>query len=263
METIVLGIALVVVALVMGAFVVSLRKENKGLQQEVQALKNVDVDAIRKELRDAQKENQKLIKEHQDALLQKDIQHDTKTKQHQVTVDKAFSNQTIQHDQKLSELRITIRSELAEEFTKKYKSFEENKISEIQKRADENATTVARIELDRWIEENKSELSAKAIKSSRHINFGMITQHLMPFFKDFKFNHKDVRFIGSPIDLIVFDGLTEEKDSITIHIIEVKTGTSKLNKVQQKIKLAVHNKHVEWHEMTSSGIVSGDGSLFT
>jgi predicted Holliday junction resolvase-like endonuclease len=36
---------------------------------------------------------------------------------------------------------------------------------------------------------------------------GKITEHFIPFLPDFKYNPKEARFFGSPIDFIVFDGL--------------------------------------------------------
>ena len=70
------------------------------------------------------------------------------------------------------------------------------------------------------------------------------------FTETFKFNPRDTRFIGSPIDLIVFDGLEEKKELITIHFIEVKTGKSVLSPVQKKIKDAIENYRVKWELMS-------------
>ena len=78
------------------------------------------------------------------------------------------------------------------------------------------------------------------------VNLGKITEHFIPFMSDFPFNTKDVRFVGSPIDLIIFDGHNERRDDIEIVIVEVKTGTSKLSIPQQRIKEAVLNKRIRW-----------------
>jgi predicted Holliday junction resolvase-like endonuclease len=63
-------------------------------------------------------------------------------------------------------------------------------------------------------------------------------------------NPWDARFIGSPIDLIVFDGLTEIKEEITIYFIEVKTGKSTLSEAQRKIWQAIVNKRIDWRQIT-------------
>jgi predicted Holliday junction resolvase-like endonuclease len=83
---------------------------------------------------------------------------------------------------------------------------------------------------------------------------GKITEHLLPFHSNFPFNHKDVRFIGSPIDLLVFDGHNEGEENITVYFIEVKTGTSKLSVKQQNIKRAIEQKRVKWEVLTPEGL---------
>lgn len=47
-------------------------------------------------------------------------------------------------------------------------------------------------------------------------------------------------------DLIVFDGIEEKEDKITIYFIEVKTGTSALSQRQKRVMDAVKDKRVEW-----------------
>lgn len=72
--------------------------------------------------------------------------------------------------------------------------------------------------------------------------------------EDFMFNPKDVKFIGSPIDLIVFQGLQEGLNRVSIHFIEVKTGSSKLSETQIKIKSAVEDKRVFWEEINPANL---------
>jgi len=55
---------------------------------------------------------------------------------------------------------------------------------------------------------------------------GQITEHLVPFLPDFKYNPKDARFLGTPVDLIVFDGLSDGQLKQVV-FIEVKSGSSK------------------------------------
>src|SRR5574337_600502 len=62
-----------------------------------------------------------------------------------------------------------------------------------------------------------------AIKKSEAVIRGMVTQHLRPFFPDFAYSPKDARFLGTPIDLIVFDGLSEGAVRNVV-FIEVKKG---------------------------------------
>lgn len=75
---------------------------------------------------------------------------------------------------------------------------------------------------------------------------------MTPITGQFKYNLSDARFIGSPIDYIIFDGYSNIKDGakeedINLIFADVKTGKkAKLNKVQKKIKKAIDNKRIEW-----------------
>ena len=62
---------------------------------------------------------------------------------------------------------------------------------------------------------------------------------------EFKYNPKDARFIGSPVDLIVFDGL-DEGDLRRIVFVEVKSGKSTLSKREKLIRDAIEQRKVEW-----------------
>ena len=66
-------------------------------------------------------------------------------------------------------------------------------------------------------------------------------------------NPADARFIGSPVDYIIFDGLTEVADEksreIRIVFMDVKKGTGSLTRTQRVIKKAVENKAVSWETL--------------
>ena len=79
----------------------------------------------------------------------------------------------------------------------------------------------------------------------------------MPFFPDFKYDPTEVRFIGSPIDMVVFPGLAKGEPE-EIVILEVKTGKSAgLTPVQKKIRQLVEDGMVRWDEVHQQ--VEGEG----
>lgn len=94
--------------------------------------------------------------------------------------------------------------------------------------------------------ENERRIRDDAAKRSVAVNFGKVAEHFTAFHNNFKFNSQDARFIGSPIDLILFDGATDNKDIINIYFIEVKTGSSQLTPLQRKIRSAVELKRIKW-----------------
>jgi predicted Holliday junction resolvase-like endonuclease len=92
-----------------------------------------------------------------------------------------------------------------------------------------------------------------AITQSRAILGGKFTEQMVPFFPDFKYDPTEVRFIGSPIDMIVFPGLAKG-DPEEIVILEVKTGKSaQLTPQQKKIRQLIENNMVRWDEIYRVG----------
>ena len=82
---------------------------------------------------------------------------------------------------------------------------------------------------------------------------GKVTEHLIPFFPDFKYNPKNVRFIGTPVDLVIFDGLSEGKVK-SIVFAEVKTGkTANLSTRERQFRDCVQNKNVVWEIIHHKG----------
>ncbi len=87
----------------------------------------------------------------------------------------------------------------------------------------------------------------EAIMKSRSILSGQFSEQLAPFLPNFKFNPTECRFLGKPIDFLVFKGM-DQKEIDEIIFVEVKSGNSKLSSIEKKIKEAVENKKVKWKE---------------
>ncbi|MEK6957434.1 MAG: Holliday junction resolvase-like protein [archaeon] len=81
----------------------------------------------------------------------------------------------------------------------------------------------------------------KFSKSSQSVKYGKMTEQFVPFTKDFPFNPENFRFLGNPIDGIVFE---ENK----IIFAEFKAGSSQLSEKQRRVKELVEKKKVEWFE---------------
>jgi predicted Holliday junction resolvase-like endonuclease len=64
----------------------------------------------------------------------------------------------------------------------------------------------------------------------------------------FPYNPKDVRFLGSPIDLVIFDGLAEG-ELRRIVFVEVKTGGSGLTHRERCVRDVIDAGDVEWAEL--------------
>lgn len=73
-----------------------------------------------------------------------------------------------------------------------------------------------------WKTEYAGKIRQDAINRSKSVIAGKVTENIAPFFESFPYNPKDARFIGSPIDFIVFDGLDEAGNVDEIIFVEPK-----------------------------------------
>ena len=99
---------------------------------------------------------------------------------------------------------LTQRKRIHQEFKARFGSW-------CQEELEKQTAILVQKEMNEWINEKESEIRKDAVKKSMNVTRGKVAEHLMPFFPDFPYNPKDVRFIGSPIDLLVFDGLNDGK----------------------------------------------------
>jgi len=104
--------------------------------------------------------------------------------------------------------------------------------------------------------EMKDIFRKEVLDSSRASIKGKISEQIVPFLEQFKYKPSDARFIGSPIDYVIFDGYTDVKDTegeqqITVVLADVKCGKSaSLTFAQRKIKEAVEKNRVKWETIT-------------
>jgi predicted Holliday junction resolvase-like endonuclease len=87
-----------------------------------------------------------------------------------------------------------------------------------------------------------------AVQRSLAVITGKVHEQLIPYLPAFPYNPKDVRFLGSPVDLVVFDGLAEGRLQ-RIVFLEVKTGGSSLTGPERRVRDAVEAGDVEWAEL--------------
>lgn len=112
-----------------------------------------------------------------------------------------------------------------------FEEWKQNELIKYMKVIEDAGIEKAQALLNQWKVNEEERIRKDAANRSVRNVLGKVTEHLIPFSEAMKhFNPKDIRFIGSPIDLIVFDGAEELKDEISIYFIEVKTGTSALSK---------------------------------
>jgi predicted Holliday junction resolvase-like endonuclease len=118
--------------------------------------------------------------------------------------------------------------------------FQDWKTKELELRTNERANLL----FQEWRQKEEEKIRKDAIERSLAVVKGKVTEHIIPFFPDFEYNPKDARFIGTPIDLIVFDGLNEG-DLRKVIFVEVKTGkTASLSIREKQVRNCIDNKNV-------------------
>jgi predicted Holliday junction resolvase-like endonuclease len=102
--------------------------------------------------------------------------------------------------------------------------------------------------LDEWKGQSEASIRQDAIDRSRSVIIGKVTEHLTPWLPSFPYNPKDARFIGSPIDMIIFDG-ADEDELRRIVFLEIKTSSSGLSARQRRIRDVIRSGRIEWQEL--------------
>jgi predicted Holliday junction resolvase-like endonuclease len=97
-----------------------------------------------------------------------------------------------------------------------------------------------------WQKKEEERIRQDAIRRSREVIHGKVTEHLIPYFPAFPWNPSDARFLGSPIDFIVFDGLSEGKVR-EIVLVEVKSGVTKsLSQRERSVRQCTEKRSISF-----------------
>lgn len=83
---------------------------------------------------------------------------------------------------------------------------------------------------------------------------GKVTECLIPYFPDFPYNPKDARFLGTPpVDLIVFDGLSDADEVEKVVFVEIKTGkAANLSKRERAVRECIKAGRVQYSTIHQS-----------
>ena len=87
---------------------------------------------------------------------------------------------------------------------------------------------------------------------SRATRKGRAYEQFVPFLPEFeeRYDRADARFLGAPIDFLVFDGLySDDEDLAEIVFLEIKSGRPALNSREQAVREAVEEGRVRWERI--------------
>lgn len=87
-----------------------------------------------------------------------------------------------------------------------------------------------------------------AVQRSLAVTAGKVHEQLVPYLPEFGFNPKDARFLGSPVDLVIFDGLAAGAVRRVV-FLEVKTGGAALTTRERQVRDVIDAREVVWAEL--------------
>lgn len=100
---------------------------------------------------------------------------------------------------------------------------------------------------DRHWKDQEPLIRQDAIKRSRAVLGGQFSEQLAPYLPDFPYKPTECRFLGKPIDIVVFRGMNE-KEIEEVIFVEVKSGKASLSSVERKLRDVIRAKKVKWEE---------------
>ena len=99
-----------------------------------------------------------------------------------------------------------------------------------------------------WESYRLEEIVKSRLKQSRAVLGGLVSEQIAPMLPGFPFDPGDCRFVGKPVDFLVFKGMNEKNISEVI-FLEVKSGTGRsLNEQEKKLRDIIQAGKVSWAE---------------
>ncbi len=92
----------------------------------------------------------------------------------------------------------------------------------------------------------------ESVQTSRNVLRGKVAEQIAPMLDGFEYSFSDARFLGDPIDYVVFNGYSnlrdngEGADNLEIVILDVKSGKARLQKGQRAIRNAINAGRVRF-----------------
>jgi predicted Holliday junction resolvase-like endonuclease len=99
-----------------------------------------------------------------------------------------------------------------------------------------------------WEAHRLEDVVKARLKQSRAVIGGLVSEQMAPLLPGFPFDPGDCRFIGKPVDFLVFKGMNE-KEITEVIFLEVKSGAARvLNDQEKKLREAIQAGRVRWAE---------------
>jgi predicted Holliday junction resolvase-like endonuclease len=96
----------------------------------------------------------------------------------------------------------------------------------------------------------------KSLNTSRATIKGRVAEQFAPLLPQFEYLPSDAKFLGDPVDYIIFDGYTDWRDgnlpseAIEVILMDIKSGQARLSKGQLAIAEAIKQGRVRFETLT-------------
>ena len=92
----------------------------------------------------------------------------------------------------------------------------------------------------------------RSVNTSRAVLKGKMAEQMAPIMPEFQYLPSDAKFLGDPIDYVVFNGYSHFRDGegraedIEVVLMDIKSGGARLTKGQQAIEQAIKEGRVRF-----------------
>lgn len=157
-------------------------------------------------------------------------------------------------DEELQAIIANAREEALTTAHNLFKNWREHELETIKREQREIATREAKSQLIKWKSERERSVRQGGIVRTPAVADGKLNGPLIPVLPNFHYNPKDTRFIGSPVDFVVFDGLNNGDGNHICEIVfvEIKSRTSDLARSEKLVKDAINAGRVKWVEYSAN-----------
>lgn len=108
---------------------------------------------------------------------------------------------------------------------------------------------LVQLRVEEFLIKETDRIRKETLTRSRAVLKGKIGEQMAPLLAAFPFEPADARFIGSPIDYIVFPGYST-RNPTEIVLIDIKTGKASLSSIERRIRELVQAGRVRWMTIT-------------
>ena len=95
----------------------------------------------------------------------------------------------------------------------------------------------------------------RSVNTSRAVLKGKMAEQFAPILPEFQYLPSDAKFLGDPVDYVVFDGYSNFRDGdgdaedIEVILLDIKSGGARLSKGQQAIAQAIREGLVRFETL--------------